>query len=156
LGLQLRPPDRWRVGLLTLFVAGVMGFGWGLFCSALTRAVLPAIGLGFLAQWLVRPVGIIVLGRVRRLVWLGTRWDLSAEAVAVGVGVVCVVLPLPLSALVYSRVDRQRRPLSMPVVQMLESWGEGWRQALWLSTVQARGMLLGLALFSLAAGVVAT
>jgi hypothetical protein len=155
LGLNLRPAEGWPAGLLALCVGGLMGFGWGLFCSSLTRSVLPAIGLGFLAQWLVLPVAYFVLTMFRGLVWVFIGWDPAAEGVLAGMALVCLLLPLPLSALVYSRVDRQRRPLSFPVVAALESWGEGWRQAFWLSAVQARGLLVGLVVFSLAAGLAA-
>jgi hypothetical protein len=155
LGLHLAPPDGMVIGLALLCLAGVAGFGWGLLFSSLARSVLAAIGLAILIQWLVVPFAFVALGLVVGLVWLATGWQLGAGTTGALTSLLWLVLPLPLSALVYSTRDRQRRPLALPAARRLTGWWEGWRQVVWLSWAQARGLLPGLLLFSLVAGLLA-
>jgi ABC-type transport system involved in multi-copper enzyme maturation permease subunit len=137
---------------VVLVLAGLVGYGWGLLFSATSSSVLEAIGLALLAQFSLVPVAyfLVLLPLAMAVFLLRVPF---AELVAVLLATL-VILPAPflLSALLYSRADRTRRPVrAAPRIRETIGWA-GWRQTAWLERRQVRGLLLGLAVFSLAAG----
>ena len=144
-------PREHPIVALTLVMGGLAGFGWGLFFSALTRSVLAAIGLAIVVQVTMWSVVLIVVLLVGGLIELVTAWTGVRHAAPYITAVLWVIVPLPLSALVYSRVDRERRLLAWRSTAALAGWWQGWRQSLWLSWVQVRGLVLGVLLFGLVA-----
>jgi hypothetical protein len=147
------PPGHPVVGVLGLFVAGMVGFSWGILFSSLTRNVLNAIGLALLCQFTVVPLLSLVvlfgLWMVNQLLGFPTGGDFLPVAAT---GLVLLVAPLPLSALEYSRLDRMRQPVRLYGGPRLERAWSASTAIRWLAWRQLRGVFLGLAIFSLLAG----
>jgi hypothetical protein len=149
-----QPPEqsRWFWGAVIL-VAGLAGYGWGIFFSALTRSVLAAAGLAILVQlgfW-ATVLALLVVFEALVLAVLRIHGDIRFSPLVVGF--LWLALPLPLSALVYSRVDRLRRPSREAAPWLVSHWLEGWRQCLGLGWMQVRGLYLGVLLGCVAGAV---
>ncbi len=138
--LGLGGEQKWTAGLL-LLAAGLAGYGWGLFFSTLSRSVLAAIGLAIVAQLGSSFVLLPVLFVVAALVQAVTGFDGIRVSPWIA-GLLWLLAPLALSALLYSRLDRRRRPLDWRGTTALAHWVEGWRQCLWLSWRQGRGLVV--------------
>jgi hypothetical protein len=152
-GAQGFYPGHHRVaGAILLVGAGLVGYAWGLFFSALAGTVLNAIGLAILFQFVFFQFVGYTAFLLSGLLGLHSHLPLIAGILLLVVILAVVVAPLPLSALVYSRMDRGRLARKPPSRRHLPAWLMGWRETVWLTWQQMRGGILGLALFSLIAG----
>lgn len=149
---ELLPRRLAPAGALALLYAGALGLGWGLCCSARGRSVLSSIGWAIFTQMLLLPVlqlicliPLLFVGFVT-----GVRWPEGA-AVLLGAAL-AVALPWPVSALRYSKQDRERAPLFLRGGRPRAAPDESWRASFWLARRQVRGFGRALVLFCLAAG----
>jgi hypothetical protein len=156
LWLGLAQPNGVLWSALVLFLGGLAGFGWGLFYSSLTRSVLAAIGLAIFTQFLLWGMAVAATFFLAVLVYGTVGWEAPMRAAPYVATLVWVIAPLPLSALVYSRVDRKRRPLSRIANGAVANWWEVWQQSLWLSGEQTRSLALGLGILCLCASPLVT
>jgi hypothetical protein len=152
--VQAFAPSRKPIeGVVVLAFCGILGFGWGILFSAVSSNVLRAIGLAILVQLLAGPLlfGAVMIGlAILALPFGGGETDgVVSEFLAFAF---LLVVPFFLSALLYSRADRGRRRMLAPNGVKRVSWWSSWSQLIWLSWRQTRGMLIGLAIFSVLAG----
>jgi hypothetical protein len=148
------PPGHSLALTLSLVAAGMIGFSWGILFSSLARSVLTAIGLAMLCQFVGLPIVSAAVFLAATFVAFVFGFPNSWEVVPMGVtGLLMLGAPLPLSALVYSRVDRTRQTVRVPVLSDMSGWWPAWSAVLWLTWRQLRGVLLGLLIFSLLAGI---
>jgi ABC-type transport system involved in multi-copper enzyme maturation permease subunit len=136
---------------LGLLLAGLFGFGWGLFGSVIGRTVLGGIGLALGLQMAILPLCILMC--VVLLFPLSVYWDDHVfRAVPFMVMGVMLVGPFLASALLYTQPDWSRRaPATASTLPRLLA---GWRQLFWLAWRQLGGFGAGILAFALLAGVV--
>jgi hypothetical protein len=145
--------DRSAVELLALIGAGMIGFGWGLLASAVSRNVLNAIALAMLGHVTVIP---FLYFAISMCVFIVCYYLDLHEPTGIfflgGCGIVLLILPLPLSALEYTRCDRRRRGKKPAAAKKWRQWSDS-EAVRWLAWRQLRGMFLGLLVFSLVSGI---
>jgi hypothetical protein len=148
------PEETRALGGVLLLLVGPLGLSWGMLSSAGARTVLGAVGLALLNILVVVPaVALALLCPAAAVFALGLnaeppRWLFLALCAAL-----LFLPPLPLSALIYTRLDRARWAGAPTAAGPSAPRLGAWRQSAWLAWRQTRGLLPGLLLFALLAGV---
>ncbi len=147
------PPGDALAGVLPLLDAGMVGFAWGLLFSALSGNTLHAIGLALLGQLLLLPLlffeVILTVGLRALLLDFSIVWEVTPLRTK---GVFIFVVSLLGSALVYGGVDWQRRGVVHVGLTSRIAVVVGLVGARWLAWRQSRGLAIGMAVFSVLAG----
>jgi hypothetical protein len=140
--------------LAGMVLVGLLGLGWGMLFSARGDNVLNTIGLAIAGQFVAAFALGFLLVPVQVLLhfYWGNAGGVEALIIFLGAAIM-TVLPFVGSARIFSRIDRLRN-WSTPAARGATgpSLGASWRRLLWLSYRQMRRMALGLAVFSLLAG----
>lgn len=163
LGLGItETPGQVALTITAMVFFGLLGMAWGLLFSARGASVLNVIGLAILGQI----VGSFLTSALSLPFAIGARilfpsTPLPLFAVVAIVALIVLAAPVLLSARIFTQPDRLRglsrvRAPWMPRKQRAASpspWA-GYGRMLWLSYSQMRRLILGLAIFSLALGLV--
>jgi hypothetical protein len=146
--------DLGGVALFSL-LSGLFGLGCGMAGSAKAQTVLAAIGWSMIALILSIAATGIAVGLLQLLVatWAQLRGSEAAALSTLG-WMLTIPLPMTLSALIYTRLDRQRRFADRPTIRprfRVVSGGFGMGPTLWLSLRQGWPLIVGLIVIAIVA-----
>jgi hypothetical protein len=138
------------IGIFLILFLALVGFAWGVFCSALSRTVLSAIGLALIGQFLAGPVSAVFAALLLIPFAIVFRTPEPTQAWPVISLALVLFGPFVGSALVWSHPDQQRDLTTR--ISSRKEWRSGWRSAWWLAWKQEGWFPLVLLTFSLVGG----